>query len=84
MAIQSAWFLAEAFARERDAAAIAERYAARWRGALALRVRASQAFSLIPASRASLALARSAICAAPALLAWGAAASGKARVAAAP
>ena len=82
MAIQSAWFLAEAFADREDA--IAQRYAARWRGALALRVRASQAFSLLPASRASLALARSAICAAPGLLAWGAATSGKARIAASP
>jgi flavin-dependent dehydrogenase len=79
MAIQSAWLLAEAFRREDDARAIAARYAASWQGALALRVRASQVFSLLASSRATLALARSAICAAPGLLAWGAAASGKAR-----
>ena len=83
MAIQSAWLLAEAFGREGDERAIAARYAASWRGALALRVRASQWFSLLPSSRASLALARSAVCAAPGLLAWGAASSGKARILAA-
>jgi 2-polyprenyl-6-methoxyphenol hydroxylase-like FAD-dependent oxidoreductase len=82
MAIQSGWLAARALAAgELTAAGLAAaraRYAREWRGHFENRVRASSLFALLTTSRATAAASVAAMGGVPAILTWGARASGKA------
>jgi len=82
MAIQSAWLAARALAAGEltppALAAARARYAREWRRHFESRVRASSVFALLTTSRATAAASVAAMGGVPAILTWGARASGKA------
>jgi flavin-dependent dehydrogenase len=82
MAIQSGWLASRAIAAQAldDAglAAARARYTREWKAHFARRVRASSMFALLTTSRATAAASVAAMGGAPAILTWGARASGKA------
>jgi len=83
MAIQSGWLAARALAADgltaEGLAAARVRYPREWRAHFARRVRASSVFALLTTSRATAAVSVAAMGGAPAILTWGARASGKAQ-----
>jgi flavin-dependent dehydrogenase len=78
MAIQSAWLLGDALLR--DAASPERDYAAAWRRQFAARTRASAVFAALSTAPATAGASAAFMKHVPAVLTWGAAFSGKARM----